>query len=333
MGTPDAGGTGVLFWGVGASTDLIVSNTGADCGTSVPTGRTSIGDDAFDWGGTASPCGDTGGSNDSGAFDIFSPYSFIVFSVSVFWSATGLDTPNSIGLNAISSSRISGSLSNSGFTSSFSAISFAFGCSVFSELNVMFSSYSMAPGIIASISSSSASFRLTSGASVSIFTGIGADFWATKLFCGTAAGRLIFCTSSDSSALYGTWANISRADCASASAATNRRWALFRRFFARCNFSFTASICASVLNIFDADCLVGSRPICFFCWANFERNCFNRPCNSVIESFVRNIVSRARAAAASATANRSVAARCTDASRNTPNATSASVKSSPFSYA
>ena len=88
---------------------------------------------------------ETGGANDIGELSIFSPYaSMFLFVSGVVVELAGLETPNSIGLNAISSSKISGSLSNNGFTSfSFSAIGSAFVCSDKSVLKVIFSSYSI----------------------------------------------------------------------------------------------------------------------------------------------------------------------------------------------
>ena len=126
---------------------------------------------------------------------------------------------------------------------------------------------------------------------------------------------------------------MSRAAPASSSAVIKRRCALANRFFARRNFSFVASICASVRNIFDADFLVGSRPICRFCCDNFVRNCRNFICSSSMLARVLAIVSRAFSAPDSATAKRSAAARRTESSRKCTSAVNASVKSSPFSYA
>ena len=168
---------------------------------------------------------------------------------------------------------------------------------------------------------SSAFSSVSSLISESDCIGTGASVRTTKSFDAIAAGKFIFCSFlllpgtdaicefSDADKLRDVRAKISRAVSASSSAATKRRWALSNLFFARRSFSLTTSICASVFNIFDADCFVGSRPTCFFCWLSFDFNCFNRTRNSAIESFVRIIVSRALAAFDSAIANRSDAAR------------------------
>ena len=143
----------------GAVTELPPINSASNCGSeSAPnddcdgtsTGRIESNTDVPDCGTSASLSSSStdGGVKDNGFSSITLSY-VSAFSRTCSDSGTGLETPNWIGLNAVSSSKICGSSSNKGFTSSFSSAIFsAFGSSIFSfSVNSTSSSYSGASSI------------------------------------------------------------------------------------------------------------------------------------------------------------------------------------------